>query len=90
MAQELQPAICLCPNCLTPAVEPGPCHVCGHERLVCRPGDPDDPCRKPLMTANGRIKTQAPLWWLLKTVGPLARESAMETDSARPAATGEG
>jgi hypothetical protein len=72
MNQESRPAICLCPNCLTPAEEPGPCQVCGHERVVCRPGAEDDECRKPLMTASGRIKTQAPKWWLMHTVGELA------------------
>ena len=76
MVDELFSDICLCPNCLTPAAEPGPCANCGHERLVCRPGDPDDPCRKPLMTADGRVKTQAPRWWLSHTVGPLVESSA--------------
>ena len=84
------PAVCLCPNCLTPAGEPGPCAVCGHERLVCRPGDPDDPCRKPLMTASGEIKTQAPLWWLLQTVGSLAEASAQAGERGREAASREG
>jgi len=76
MSQEPRPRICLCPKCLTPAGEPGACPVCGHELLVCRPGDPDDPCRKPLMTAGGEIKTQAPLWWLTLTLGELPQIAA--------------
>jgi hypothetical protein len=64
----------LCPHCLTPAGEAGACHVCGHERLTCRPGSPDDPCRKPLMDAQGQLKSQAPRWWLVKTVGKLVTE----------------
>ena len=76
MAEESMTAVCLCPNCFTPANEPGRCEVCGHERLVCKPGDPDDPCRKPLVTASGEVRSQAPLWWLLRTVGEVARVAA--------------
>lgn len=61
-------SIYLCPRCLTPGDAPGPCPECGAERLGCRPGDADDPCRRPLMDANGRVLTRAPLWWLLKTM----------------------
>ncbi|OGO13127.1 MAG: hypothetical protein A2Y93_03410 [Chloroflexi bacterium RBG_13_68_17] len=61
----------LCPRCLLPGEEPGLCPQCGTERLTCRPGDPDDPCRRPLMDAAGRVRTRAPLWWLRYTVGRL-------------------
>lgn len=76
MAEESAAPVCLCPHCLTPATEPGLCDVCGHTRLVCRPGDPNDPCRKPLMTAGGEVVTRAPLWWLKLTVGRLAEQAA--------------
>lgn len=54
----------VCPRCVTPAGEPGPCTNCGAERVECAPGDAHDPCRKPLMTGSGQVKTRAPLWWL--------------------------
>jgi hypothetical protein len=58
----------LCPRCLAPGDESGPCPVCGTERIHCRPGDLDDPCRRPLMDKDGRVRTRAPLWWLRHTV----------------------
>jgi hypothetical protein len=58
----------LCPRCLMPGDESGPCPVCGTERIYCRPGDPDDPCRRPLIDKEGRVRTRAPLWWLRHTV----------------------
>jgi len=61
----------LCPRCLLPGEEPGACPQCGTQRLTCRPGDPDDPCRRPLIDAAGRVQTRAPLWWLRFTVGRL-------------------
>lgn len=61
----------LCAHCLLAGDEPGPCPRCGRERLTCRPGDPDDPCRKPLIDATGRVRSRAPLWWLRHTVGRL-------------------
>ncbi len=60
--------IYLCPNCFSPADEPGDCSKCGHARVGCRPGDPDDPCRRPLMDSDGNLRTRAPLWWLQYTV----------------------
>jgi len=61
----------LCPRCLTPADQPGECKVCGATRLSCRLGEEDDVCRRPLIDAEGRVRTRAPLWWLVHTVGPL-------------------
>ncbi|MEW6567600.1 MAG: hypothetical protein AB1449_05425 [Chloroflexota bacterium] len=63
----------LCPRCLLPGDQPGPCPRCGQERLTCRPGDPDDSCRRPRVDAAGQIRTRAPLWWLRHTVARLAR-----------------
>lgn len=63
----------LCPRCLDSQASAGLCPRCGLERLGCRPGDPDDPCRRPLVDAAGQVRTRAPLWWLRQTVGPLTR-----------------
>ncbi|GEM_PF-1519539 len=71
MTSEVEPQVFLCPNCLLPAAKPGPCTRCGRQRAGCRPGDPDDPCRKPLMSPGGRVLTRAPLWWLQHTMGNL-------------------
>jgi hypothetical protein len=62
----------LCARCMLPGDSPGPCPRCGQERLTCRPGDPDDPCRRPWIDAQGQVRTRAPLWWLKQTVGSLA------------------
>jgi hypothetical protein len=61
----------LCPRCLLAGDTPGPCQRCGGERLSCRPGGADDPCRRPLIDAQGRVRTRAPLWWLRQSVSPL-------------------
>jgi hypothetical protein len=57
----------LCPNCFNAreALEMGaPCEFCGHSLLECKPGAADDPCRKPLMDADGDLLTRAPKWWV--------------------------
>lgn len=57
----------LCPNCynaLEQTAVSQPCEVCGHTLIECRPGAADDPCRKPLMDADGDIVAHAPRWWL--------------------------
>jgi len=66
-----QEVIYLCPNCLSPADSGGPCRNCGETVIECRPGDPDDPCRRPLMDAKGRVRTRAPMWWLRHQVRQL-------------------
>lgn len=63
----------LCPNCFSPGRSAGPCENCGTQVLHCRPGEADDPCRKPLMNALGEVKTRAPLWWLQKNLPALAK-----------------
>lgn len=63
----------LCPRCLDAQAFAGVCSRCGLERVGCRPGDADDPCRRPLVDASGQVRTRAPLWWLRQTVGPLTR-----------------
>lgn len=61
----------LCVTCLIPAEEAGACEQCGLERVLCRPGDASDPCRRPLMDAEGRLRSRAPIWWLKQRVGQL-------------------
>lgn len=61
----------LCVNCLIPAEQAGQCEACGRERILCKPGDLSDPCRRPLMDAQGRVRTRAPIWWLKHRVGRL-------------------
>lgn len=63
--------IYLCPRCLNPGEKEGPCSVCGTEVLHCRPGEPDDPCRRPLQDREGKIRTRAPRWWLEHQLGSL-------------------
>jgi hypothetical protein len=65
-------AIYICANCMLPGEDAGPCPRCGRARIGCRPGDPDDPCRRPWIDGQGRVRTRAPLWWLRKTVTSLA------------------
>jgi hypothetical protein len=63
----------ICPNCFSTATAPGNCPQCQRARLECDPGDPDNPCRKPPMNAQGHILARAPLWWLAHSV-PYIRE----------------
>jgi hypothetical protein len=56
----------VCRQCWSMATQPGPCPRDGLTRLECQPGDPDSPCRRPPMDAEGRILNRAPLWWVLK------------------------
>ena len=65
----------LCARCLLAGDAPGPCPRCGQERLTCRPGDPDDPCRRPWIDAAGKVRTRAPLWWLKQTMVLEAKRS---------------
>ena len=68
-------SVFLCPRCLTASETAGACEVCGGARLGCRPGDPDDPCRRPIIDGRGRVRTRAPLWWLRTSVRPLIEEA---------------
>ena len=63
----------VCPNCFSADEAPCDCPDCGHTRVECDPGDPDNPCRKPPMDAEGRLLSRAPLWWLARSV-PYLRE----------------
>lgn len=61
----------LCPRCFEAQTAPGFCPNDGAELLSCRPGAPDDPCRRPLMDDKGRVVSRAPIWWLQYTVRDL-------------------
>jgi hypothetical protein len=58
----------LCPRCLEAHDAPGICSRDGTRLLTCRPGNPDDPCRRPLIDSRGRVLSRAPIWWLQYTV----------------------
>lgn len=73
MAVNLDSDVYLCPVHLVPTGQPGACEHCGRALVGCRPGDPDDPCRRPMMDQSGRILTRAPLWWLRYSVKELAQ-----------------
>jgi hypothetical protein len=61
----------LCIRCFEPSSSPGSCPRCGRALIQCRPGDPDDPCRRPLIDQYGQVLTRAPRWYLEKTVAAL-------------------
>ena len=56
----------VCPNCFSVDKAPGTCPECGHTRVECDPGDPDNPWRRPPTDAEGRLLSRAPLWWLAR------------------------
>lgn len=58
--------IYVCRRCTASAGEPGKCQFCGGEKVACRPGNDDDPLRRPLIDAEGNVLTRAPRWWLLQ------------------------
>lgn len=68
MAENFTEEVYLCPQCLEAQASPGACPNDGSELLTCKPGDPNDPCRRPLIDAEGHVKTRAPAWWLKYTV----------------------
>jgi hypothetical protein len=68
MMAESKEQIYLCPKCLKAQDMPGVCPRDGTELLTCQPGHPDDPCRRPLIDAKGRVVSRAPIWWLRYTV----------------------
>lgn len=65
----------ICPRCLNSEEEEGPCGVCGTEVLVCETGSIGDRSRCPLIDEQGRVRTRAPRWWLMKRVGTLVKYS---------------
>ncbi len=64
--------IFMCPRCLVAQGKAGSCPQCNVQLIDCHPGAEDDPCRRPLINANGQVLSRAPLWWLRHTASPLA------------------
>jgi hypothetical protein len=56
----------ICPHCFSADSAPGHCPHCGQPRVECDARDPDNPCRKPPMDAEGRLLSRAPLWWVVR------------------------
>jgi hypothetical protein len=83
MTEPMVVQVYLCSNCLLAGDSPGPCPRCGRLRLTCRPGDADDPCRRPLIDSAGAVRTRAPLWWLTQSVGPLMQRMNLGTKADR-------
>jgi hypothetical protein len=52
----------MCGVCFRTSSQAEVCH--DRPMLRCDTGCWGDECRKPLMTASGRIQTRAPRWWL--------------------------
>jgi hypothetical protein len=63
----------VCLNCFSIDTAPGNCPNCGRALQECDPGDPNNPCRKPPMDAQGHLLSRAPLWWLAQSA-PYIRE----------------
>jgi len=59
---EKHEAFYLCSVCFRTSTEAETCH--NHPMHCCDTGRWGDECRKPLMTASGRLLTRAPRWWL--------------------------
>ena len=70
--QMQQDRIWVCPNCTMGSHLAGQCPNCKVERVECRAGSLHDPSRRPLISADGRVETHAPLWWLQNRLGNLA------------------
>lgn len=68
MREPADDTVYVCSRDLIIQTEPGKCPECGRVLIECRPGPMDDPSRRPLIDAQGRVRTRAPLWWLRKTV----------------------
>jgi hypothetical protein len=55
----------VCGRCFSVDTAAGPGPRCGQPRRRCNLCQPDNPCRRPPMDSDGRIKSRAPLWWVL-------------------------
>lgn len=73
--------IYICEHCFSADTAPGICPNCRQPRVECDPHDPDNPCRKPPIDAQGRILSRAPLWWLMRSA-PYLREQIKSKPSA--------
>jgi len=62
--QEQVRIVYMCEECLYCSSEPGNHH--GRPMTRCDAGCPGDECTKPLETAEGRLLTRAPRWWIFR------------------------
>ena len=63
----------LCPVCFTASEHRDRCH--DHEMILFDPGNPEDLRRKPLVDGEGKLRSQAPRWFL-EGIGWIAEESS--------------
>lgn len=71
----------VCGNCFSVDEAPGKCPNCQRERIKCDLGDPDNPCRRPPMDAEGHLRSRAPLWWLVHSAPYLRAQLEKEKSS---------
>jgi len=55
-------AFYLCPVCFIASEHQDRCH--DHNMVLFDPGNPEDFRRKPLFTTQGKLRSQAPRWFL--------------------------
>jgi len=59
---KVQSLFYLCPVCFQASESRRDCH--SHPMVRCEVGEPDDERRKPLTDESGRLRSQAPRWFL--------------------------
>jgi len=64
MLQEEHRIVYVCEVCLHCSTEPGIHH--SRPMLQCDAGCPGDECSKPIESADGRLLTRAPRWWIFR------------------------
>lgn len=71
MSHDQSIEIFMCPRCLVAQIKAGSCPKCKVKLIACHPGAENDPCRRPLMNADGRVLSRAPVWWLKHSASQL-------------------
>ncbi len=64
MVREEHRIIYVCEACLHCSKEPGTHH--SRPMVQCDAGCPGDECSKPVESADGRLLTRAPRWWIFR------------------------
>jgi hypothetical protein len=70
----------ICPRCFQPCQEDAICKKCGKTAIIFYPGEADDPCRRPLISPSGKIRSHAPLWWLRQVRSDLINNIENDTE----------